>query len=96
MRKWMFLFVFGAVTLLGQATVNAQCAMCKATMAKSEGRQATFKERAKGLNAGILYLMTIPYILAGVIGFYWYKSSKKEREKKEYVQRVIRSKVSSL
>lgn len=75
---------------------NAQCAMCKASVEKSESDAASFNQRASGLNAGILYLMVIPYLLAGVIGFYWYKSSTKERDRKIEVQRIIRSKMSQV
>lgn len=75
-------------------SASAQCAMCKATVESSEGKQATFQERAKGLNNGILYLMCIPYILAGVIGYYWYQNSKKERDRKDKVQSILRSKMS--
>jgi hypothetical protein len=31
----------------------------------------------KGLNKGILYLLSIPYILGGVAGFMWYRSKKR-------------------
>ena len=73
-----------------------QCAMCKASVEKSESEAASFNKRATGLNAGILYLMVIPYLLAGVIGFYWYRSSTKERDRKNEIQRIIRSKMSPL
>jgi hypothetical protein len=81
---------------LAYLPASAQCAMCKATVEKSEGGQATFQERAKGLNSGILYLMCIPYIMAGIIAYNWYKNSKKERERKEQVQSVIKSKMSKV
>jgi len=48
------------------------------------------------LNSGILYLMCIPYIMAGIIAYNWYKNSKKERERKEQVQSVIKSKMSKV
>ncbi|MBC7387661.1 MAG: hypothetical protein H7329_00480 [Opitutaceae bacterium] len=74
----------------------AQCAMCKASVEKSESEAASFNKRATGLNAGILYLMAIPYILAGIIAFYWYKTSNKERDRKNEIQRIIRSKMSQM
>jgi hypothetical protein len=40
--------------------VNAQCAMCGAV---AESAQKNGSQMAEGLNAGILYLMGIPYIL---------------------------------
>ncbi len=39
--------------------INAQCAMCKATVESSKTQKNSM---AKGLNKGIIYLMLIPYI----------------------------------
>ncbi|MEN3323461.1 hypothetical protein VP395_06955 [Mariniflexile soesokkakense] len=50
---------------------NAQCAMCRAVLESEEGQTA-----AKGINDGIVYLMAIPYILIGGIGFFIYKKYK--------------------
>jgi hypothetical protein len=53
---------------------SAQCAMCKASA------EANLKEGGsgigKGLNKGILYLLSIPYILAGIFAFVWYRKKK--------------------
>ena len=48
--------------------VKAQCAMCRAVLENEEGQNT-----AKGINDGIVYLMSIPYILVGGIGLiiYW-------------------------
>lgn len=63
-RKIAFVFL----SLFYFLEANAQCAMCRAVLESEEG-QAT----AKGVNNGIIYLMSIPYILIGGIGFviYW-------------------------
>ena len=47
---------------------NAQCAMCRAVLESEEGQST-----AEGINDGIVYLMAIPYILIGGVGFliYW-------------------------
>lgn len=50
---------------------NAQCAMCRAVLESEEGQTA-----AEGINDGIVYLMAIPYILIGGIGFFIYKKYK--------------------
>ncbi len=52
--------------------VEAQCAMCRAVLESEEGQ-----ETAKGINNGIVYLMIIPYILIGAVGYFIYKSKKK-------------------
>ena len=50
--------------------------MCRAVLESEEGQST-----AEGVNDGIMYLMAIPYILVGSVGFiiYW----KFFREKKE-------------
>ncbi|WP_412983732.1 hypothetical protein [Pontimicrobium sp. IMCC45349] len=50
---------------------NAQCAMCRAVLESEEGQTA-----AKGINDGIIYLMAIPYILIGGLGYFIYRKLK--------------------
>jgi len=47
---------------------NAQCAMCRAVLESEEGQTT-----AEGVNNGIMYLMSIPYLLVAGFGFiiYW-------------------------
>nr|WP_321234361.1 hypothetical protein [uncultured Psychroserpens sp.] len=63
-RKLYFLF-FSLVFVL---QTSAQCAMCRAVLESEEGQST-----AEGINDGIMYLMAIPYLLVGGIGFliYW-------------------------
>lgn len=56
---------------------NAQCAMCRAVL-ESEGNKTV----AEGINDGIVYLMLIPYLLVGGIGFIIYKKYSKSNKKK--------------
>lgn len=46
--------------------------MCRAAI-ESEGNTA----KAEAVNDGIIYLMIIPYVLVGAIGFAIYKMRKK-------------------
>lgn len=55
------------LVLLASFQVDAQCAMCRAVLESEDGQGA-----AKGINDGIIYLMLIPYILVGGIGFIIY------------------------
>ena len=57
---------------------NAQCAMCRAVLESEEGQSS-----AEGVNDGIMYLMSIPYILVAAIGFiiYW-KFFRNQKETK--------------
>ena len=70
------LLVFAGLLLPVSAT--AQCAMCKRTVESTiEGEG---KVVGKGLNNGILYLMTVPYLVLGGIGFMVYKNWKGGRQ----------------
>jgi len=57
----------------------AQCAMCRASVENNVSNGDT--SIGAGLNSGILYLFVMPYLLAAVIGYFWYKSSKKKKSK---------------
>lgn len=62
--KVIFCFLFFCTFL----TTKAQCAMCRAVLESEEGQST-----AEGVNNGIMYLMSIPYLLVAGIGFiiYW-------------------------
>lgn len=53
---------------------KAQCAMCRAAI-ESEGNGA----KAEAINDGIVYLMIIPYLLIGAIGYAVYKMYKNKK-----------------
>ena len=93
MKKVLLLTSFIVLNLIVSTASFAQCAMCKATV--ENGLQNGTSKIGSGLNTGILYLMVIPYILFGVIGFYWYKSSKKEKSQRDRVESVLKGKLSN-
>ncbi|WP_373073856.1 hypothetical protein [Zeaxanthinibacter enoshimensis] len=49
----------------------AQCAMCRAVLESGENTSV-----AEGINNGIVYLMAIPYILVGALGYFIYRKMK--------------------
>lgn len=53
---------------------NAQCAMCRAALTGNEN-----KTQAAAVNDGIVYLMVIPYVLVGAVGYYVYRMKKKKQ-----------------
>jgi hypothetical protein len=67
-------FLFGISFLFFAISTNAQCAMCRAAL-ESEGNIA----KAEAVNDGIVYLMAIPYVLVGIIGFVVYRMYKKKQ-----------------
>ncbi len=73
MKKFVFLVLI--VLLFSVIDVEAQCAMCRATVGSnlSEGRGVI----GTGLNFGILYLLAMPYLLVASLIFLWYKNGKK-------------------
>jgi hypothetical protein len=71
MKRFILIVVFAAT----QLTCAAQCAMCRSTLENnvSQGVPGI----AAGINTGILYLLSFPYLAAIIIGYFWYRSSKK-------------------
>ncbi|MBX0290752.1 hypothetical protein K3G63_09905 [Hymenobacter sp. HSC-4F20] len=59
-------------------SVQAQCTMCKTQVEAS--RQEKDGYDTTGLNKGILYLMTIPYVLIGTVGYFWYRHSQQKKK----------------
>jgi|TARA_B110000967_G_scaffold41339_1_gene41244 hypothetical protein len=70
MKKIILLIVF--LFLVGSFDSEAQCSMCRAVLESEEGQQT-----AKGINNGIVYLMAIPYVLVGVVGYAVFRLLKK-------------------
>ncbi len=66
------LFTYLVLFLVLSSASYAQCAMCRASLT-SEGN----KTKAEAVNDGIVYLMVIPYVLAGGIGYAIYRMRKK-------------------
>ena len=61
-------------------SVFSQCAMCKAVVvSNSESGGAA----ANGINNGILYLMFIPYLLMGTVGYFIYRHFQKNNLREE-------------
>ena len=85
MKKIIFSIVF---FLIAQATTFGQCAMCRMTVEStvSNGRS----QIASNLNTGILYLLTAPYLLVAVIGYLWWRSSKKNMSPQTILRQRIR------
>lgn len=82
MRKTIYsglaaLFLGVLLSMLPVAA-QAQCTMCKTQVEAS--RQEKDGYDTTGLNKGILYLMTIPYVLIGTVGYFWYRHSQQKKK----------------
>ena len=67
----VFTFTFGIID------AEAQCAMCRATVETNynngDGQAST------RLNTGILYLLSMPYLLIGTVALLWYRTKQKNQ-----------------
>jgi len=93
-RKAAFLWIVIATLIIAfSATdVQAQCAMCRASVESNlSSGQSTI---GAGLNKGILFLLSMPYLSIGIIGFLWYRNSTRERNKRLYVANVLKNKLN--
>jgi hypothetical protein len=59
-----------------QPDALAQCPMCKMT---AESNLAAGGSGGKGLNMGILFMLSLPYLFAGTIGYFWWRNTRKVR-----------------
>ena len=69
----IFHWLVVSVILIGFCdNLDAQCVMCKAVAEDSAAEGAV----GRGINQGILYIMAVPYILLGTIGYLIFKKWK--------------------
>ena len=61
------------VLSLYTSVANVQCAMCRAVLETGADAETT-----KSLNDGIVYLMVVPYILVGIVGYFVYRQLSKK------------------
>lgn len=64
-----FLFLFAG------ADTFAQCAMCKRT-AETNIESQHKQSAGRSLNSGILYLLSVPYLIGAVGAIAWYRNRK--------------------
>ncbi|QCR24801.1 hypothetical protein C1N53_00700 [Pontibacter sp. SGAir0037] len=78
-KKMLVATVVAFLLVIVTTDAYSQCAMCRATVESNVGTGSKEPESdvGSGLNTGILYLMIIPYVLVGTVGFLWYKNNRK-------------------
>lgn len=76
-RQLAFIFFITILLLFGSVSAYAQCAMCKTNIenARKDGHTMV----GSTLNNGIMYLLVLPYAIAGVFGFIYYKKYKERQ-----------------
>lgn len=75
------------ILVMNAGQVWAQCAMCRGSVESTMGNGRN--NVGIGLNTGIMYLFVMPYLIFAVIGYLWYRNSRKARDE----QRLIASRV---
>jgi hypothetical protein len=66
-----------ALFLIAVSDISAQCAMCKRT-AETDMESKHNQSAGKSLNRGILYMLSVPYLIGAVGAIAWYRNRRKE------------------
>lgn len=89
MYKWKFiiLIIWFAGLNFSSIPAKAQCAMCKSNveMARKDGGTNV----GNTLNNGILYLLVLPYAIAGVFGIIYYRKYKEKQATERNASKLI-------
>lgn len=83
MKKMHRIVIILAIAIMGMFASyesSAQCPMCKMS---AESNLKNGGTTGKGLNAGILYMLALPYTLMGTIGYIWWRNRRKEEDEVE-------------
>ena len=75
--KHRYLILFALVLLIFISTgieLDAQCPMCRLSAETNLQNGGT---EGKGLNKGILYMLSLPYLLVFSLGYIWYRNRNK-------------------
>lgn len=69
---WSIVFIL-VLVVLATSDMTAQCPMCKMS---AESNMKDGGTMGRGLNMGILFLLSLPYIMVGTLGYIWYRNRK--------------------
>jgi len=74
MKSSILRILLWAILVSSSGQLDAQCPMCRMS---AEADLKSGGTKAKGLNAGIVYMLGFPYILLGTLGFIWYRERRR-------------------
>ena len=73
--KYLKFFLFITFLFLSEIAFS-QCAMCRAVLESNADNSV-----AEGINNGIIFLMVLPYLLMGGLGYFIYRYFKTKHSK---------------
>lgn len=79
MKKLVFVLTLSLLVFSGLRPALAQCVMCKSQVEAARAEKDDYD--VAGLNKGIVYMMTVPYLLMGAVGFFWYRRTHPKQAK---------------
>jgi hypothetical protein len=77
----LFILIVGVslfMLLFQPDRTSAQCAMCSLNAENSTQGENT---QGRGLNDGILFLLSVPFIVGAGVGLLWYKKYRNKEER---------------
>ncbi len=77
LNRVLIILVIASGALMSSYDSAAQCPMCKMS---AESNLKNGGTAGKGLNAGILYMLALPYTLIGTIGYIWWRNTRRKEE----------------
>ena len=76
-RQLVLILIVTIGAALSSHDAAAQCPMCKMS---AESNLKNGGTAGRGLNAGILYMLALPYTLVGTIGYIWWRNNRRKEE----------------
>lgn len=76
-KKYISIIAIGLTLSMMSVPTQAQCPMCKMSAEQNLKMGGT---AGKGLNRGILFMLAMPYVIVGTLGFVWLRNRRKEDE----------------
>jgi hypothetical protein len=74
--KKLLLLILVLILAASFSDLMAQCPMCKTSLEEARKNGSPV---GNSLNAGILYLLALPYSIATVFGIIWWKNTRTSR-----------------
>jgi cbb3-type cytochrome oxidase subunit 3 len=75
MKRIFFAIVILFLLACLSTDLLAQCPMCKMA---AESDMKAGGTAGRGLNSGILYMLSVPYLLVGGVAFIWWKNRRNQ------------------